>query len=63
MTPTFKPVRNERLAERFEGGGWFLVGGVRRHVRKPVEGPVRDDDDVGRRRKKKIEKRERRGML
>lgn len=38
-----------------------MVGGVRRHVRKPVEGPVRDDDDVGRRRKKKIEKRERRG--
>lgn len=36
-----------------------MVGGVRRHVRKPVEGPVRDDDDVGRRRKKKIEKRER----
>lgn len=30
-------------------------------MRKPVEGPVRDDDDVGRRRKKKIEKRERRG--
>lgn len=53
MTPTFKPVRNERLAERFEGGLVFgrwcqearAEAGRRARERRRRRGMKKEEED------------------